>query len=191
MEAIETRSEKHEVGVQKRRWLGHWPESESCSDQWFVLRTKSRQEKALAEALTARGIAFFLPLFRAVRYYGRRKVQSELPLFACYLFVHGQLEDAYMAERTGRVAQVLQVSDQRGLGDDLHNLRRALEFGATLSPHPWIRDGVQAEVSAGPFRGVRGKVCGLQRRDRLILLIDAIGGAAELEIDQSLLAPLC
>lgn len=160
------------------------------TDRWFVIRTLSRQEKALAEALAARGIQYFLPLQRAVRYYGRRKVYAELPLFACYLFLHGQVEDAYFAERSGRATQILRVADQKRLDSDLANIRLALERGASLAPHPWVTDGIVAEVVSGPFRGIRGAVRRSARHDRLVLQIEAIGGASQLEIDSSLLAPV-
>src|SRR5437868_7140936 len=93
---------------------------------WFVLRTRSRQEKILAGALRSRRIACFLPLMRAARIYCGRRFVVELPLFPCYLFLRGQLEDAYVAERTDRVAQIIQVTDQKRLDDELFNLARVL-----------------------------------------------------------------
>lgn len=191
MEAFEHQTLNRSLGRQKQRWLGRWPEACSDCGQWYVLRTKSRQEKALAEVLAARGMRFFLPLQRVVRYHGRRKAEAYLPLFSCYLFIHGEVEAAYFAEQSGRVAQILPVADQLALDRDLGNLRTALDLGASLTPYPWIGPGVLVEVRSGPFRGVCGRVSGVNRHDRLILLIDAIGGAAELEIDQSLLAPVC
>ena len=42
-------------------------------DTWFVLRTKSRQEKILANELRSRGIDNFLPIVTCTKYYGGRK----------------------------------------------------------------------------------------------------------------------
>jgi transcription antitermination factor NusG len=155
--------------------------------RWHVIHTKSRQEKSLAEQLEAAGIDHFLPLSREVRYYGRRKFAVELPLFPGYVFLRGTVEDWYFAERSGRVARVISVADQTGLDRDLANVRLALDRGAPLTPLAWLVTGVRVEVAAGPFKGVRGVVEGFLKNARLMLQVDMLGRAAQLEIDRSLL----
>src|SRR3954463_5805414 len=93
---------------------------------WFVLRTRSRHEKILAGELSARGIANFLPLITCTKHYGGRKVRVELPLFPGYLFLRGSLDQAYEADRTDRVAQIICVTDQRRLDQELHDIERAM-----------------------------------------------------------------
>jgi transcriptional antiterminator RfaH len=157
---------------------------------WRVAHTKSRQEKAVAEHLTARGIAHFLPLVRKVRYHGRRKFVSMLPLFPGYVFLRGDVETGFLAERTGRVVRVLEVTDQEALQSDLASLRLALERNAGLEPTRYPEAGTWVEVIAGPFRGVRGIVERGVQEDRLVLGVRILGRAAELEIDRSLLLPV-
>jgi transcription antitermination factor NusG len=155
--------------------------------RWHVIHTKSRQEKSLAEQLAAAGIDHFLPLSREVRYYGRRKFAVELPLFPGYVFLRGTVEDWYFAERSGRVARVISVADQRRLDQDLANVKLALDRGAPLTPLAWLVNGVRVEVAAGPFKGIRGVVEGFLKDARLALQVDMLGRAAQLEIDRSLL----
>src|SRR4051794_8853151 len=76
---------------------------------WIVLHTKSRQEKALAQDLTARGVNCYLPLVNSVRFHGRRRSVIEEPLFPGYLFLRGRIDDAFVADRTRRVANILKV----------------------------------------------------------------------------------
>lgn len=75
---------------------------DESAGQWYVLHTKSRQEKALAQTLEASGVAYFLPLVTRTRFYGRRKATVVMPLFPSYVFLRGELEDAYFADRTKR-----------------------------------------------------------------------------------------
>lgn len=157
--------------------------------RWFVLHTKSRQEKALADDLRARGIGLYLPLVKAVRYYGRRKFQVEQPLFPGYVFLHGEREDSFTADRTGRVVSILQVSDQEGFADEVAQIRTVLERDGTLSACDPIANGTLVEVKSGPFRGVRGVVERGMPRDRLVIQVTMIGKGSELEIDRSLLEP--
>ena len=158
--------------------------------QWFVLHTRSRQEKALAEYLDRREIECFLPLFRKVRYYGRRKVAADLPLFPGYLFLKGTVEDAYAADRTDRVAHIIRVADQDRIDDELRQIRFALEQGGDLVPRERLVKGMRVEVMSGPFKGLEGIIEEELREDRLILSVGMLGRAADLEIDRSLLRPV-
>lgn len=154
---------------------------------WFVIRTRSRQEKALALDLAAKSIVFFLPLVNAVRYYGRRKVRTNMPLFPGYVFVAGHRDDCFEADRTGRVAQILEVSDQQRLREELQRIARVLQSGRTVEPcNPLVR-GTEVEVSSGPFKGLRGMVDSKAHDNRLVLHVDLIGKAAFLEIESELL----
>jgi transcriptional antiterminator RfaH len=158
--------------------------------RWHVLHTLARQEKALANDLAARSIEHYLPLQASVRYYGRRKVTSELPVFPGYVFLHGSLDDAYLADRTKRVARIIQVSDQQRLQSELAQIRRALDAGLTLSPYAKLVKGTRVEVNAGPLRGMIGEVEDQAKPDRLILRIKTLGQAVSLNIEAGLLERL-
>jgi transcription antitermination factor NusG len=155
--------------------------------QWFVLYTRTRQEKALAQDLAARGIQHFLPLVRQSKYHGQRKVTVELPLFPGYLFLRGATEDAYLADRTGRVARILPVSNQRQIDWELSNVALALDRGAMLDAYPYLKKGVKVEVRSGPFRGLQGIVEERLNPGRLLLQVQMLGRAVSLEIEASLL----
>ncbi|HEY1683606.1 MAG TPA: transcription termination/antitermination NusG family protein [Tepidisphaeraceae bacterium] len=154
---------------------------------WHVLQTKTRQEKILASTLQAMEITYFLPLRKNVRNYGRKKQFSELPLFTGYLFVKGSLDDAYRADRTGRVAKIIPVPDQRTLDWELRNLKKALDSGTSLDPYPAIKVGVLVEVKSGPLRGLQGFVEGRLPSNRIIFQIQMLGRAVSTEIDAALL----
>ena len=155
--------------------------------RWFVLHTRSRQEKALAAELSAMDVSCYLPLVQSVRYYGRRKATVDLPLFPGYVFVFGSVEEAYAADRTKRVAQIIRVADQARFEREISNIRTALDSGAELDPYPCLTAGVWVEVRSGPFKGLRGVIEDKLKPDRLVLQVDALGQAASLEIDGALL----
>jgi len=158
--------------------------------QWFVLHTRSRQEKALARSLDAMSCEYFLPLVSSVRFHGKRKAVVDLPLFPNYLFLFGSREDAFEADRTGRVAQIIDVADQQQFENEIEGIRRAVTSGMSLDPYPYLRRGVAVEVRSGPLRGVRGLVESRLRMDRLVLQVDVLGQACSLEIDGALLDPI-
>jgi transcription antitermination factor NusG len=166
------------------------PEIFSLQENWHVLQTKSRQEKALAADLVAMKIAHFLPLRRSTRTYGRRKQVNDLPLFSGYLFLRGSLDDAYLADRTGRVAKIIAVPDQGTLDWELRNLKKALDTGVELDPYPYIRAGAMVEVKSGPMRGLQGFVENRTAGERIIIRIQTLGQAVSMEIDGALLEAL-
>lgn len=153
--------------------------------EWFVLHTKSRQEKALADDLTARGIPHFLPLVPRQRMWGARKATVHEPLFPGYVFLRGSRDQAFTADRTRRVAQILPVVDQRRLAWELRNLADALRHGVPLDPYPNLKEGVRVEVTSGPFRGLQGLVESRISTDRLILAVKLLGRAVSIELHGS------
>ena len=159
---------------------------DSCGD-WHVLRTKSRQEKVLASQLAACGTAQFLPVLHVTRYYAGRKAVVEQPMFPGYLFLRGDRDAAFAADRTRRVAQIIPVRQQDELTRELRNIYLALSGQAPLDVYPYLQSGVRVEVRDGPFRGLQGLIESRTKRDRLILQVDILGRAVSLEIEPSLL----
>ena len=173
-----------------RAKAARWTVPERALGTWFVLHTKSRQEKLLADTLSTMGIAAYLPLVRQPRYYGRHKLSVELPLFAGYLFLRGSIDDAYSADRTNRVAKIIPVADQQRLDTELQNIQLALERGAELDLCQALTKGTPVEVRSGPFRGLQGVVEDRVKPNRLLLQVEMLGRAVSLEVDGALLERL-
>jgi transcription termination/antitermination protein NusG len=158
--------------------------------RWHVLHVRSRQEKALDAWLRAAGVSCYLPLRPAERRYGQRRVTSLLPLFPGYLFLWGNRDEVFLADRTKRVARLIDVPDQRQLEWELVNVGRALAGGASLDPYPALREGVRVRVLSGPFEGVEGVIRSRNAADRLVLQVRMLNTAASLDIDGHLVEPL-
>ena len=154
---------------------------------WHVLHTLSRQEKSLSRDLRARDIPHYLPLVRQVRFYGKRKAVIEEPLFPGYVFLLGSLDEAYAADRTQRVANIIKVVDQDRIDWELRNLQLALGRNATLNPFPHLRKGLRVHIRSGPFQGIEGLIEDRTRNDRVLLQVDVLGRAVGLEVDGALL----
>lgn len=161
-----------------------------ATDRWHVLRTLSRQEKAIDRTLKSAGYRVFLPIVHHTRIYGHRKRTVQAPLFPGYVFLWGPLDAAYFAMESGRIAQIIRVTDQDRLDHELEQIRLALEGEAQLDPYPFLRIGRRVRVTQGPFRGVEGLIDERRSADRLVLVIDALGRATSMEIDASILAPI-
>jgi transcription antitermination factor NusG len=60
---------------------------------WYVLYTKPKWEKKVAEQLQAMGIDCYCPLVMKERQWSDRKKKVQMPLFNSYVFVHLEEKD--------------------------------------------------------------------------------------------------
>jgi hypothetical protein len=103
--------------------------------EWFVLRTKARQERILAKELNGVGITAYLLVIRETRDYAQRKVDVEVPLFGRVVFLYGTMDDIRFAKSTGRVTSATRAVDQVGLHADFDLLAETLPAGMHESSH--------------------------------------------------------
>ena len=170
-----------------------WPQAESMRDfegQWWVVHTRSRNEKALAQDLRSKDISYFLPMSWKVSRKSRRTTRSLLPLFNGYLFFCGKENERVELLKTNRVAHLIEVDDQQKLLDELVQVNQALQSGAPLTPHNYIKTGKRCRVIAGPLMGLEGIVVRSNNAVRLVLQIDILGQAASVEIDVDMIEVL-
>jgi transcriptional antiterminator RfaH len=158
--------------------------------QWWVVHTKSRNEKALAHDLLGRKISYFLPMIWKVRRKSRRTIRSLLPLFGGYLFFCGTENDRVELLRTDRVANLIEVKDQQKLVSELQQIERAIRAGVPITPHKYLKEGQKCRVVAGPLMGLQGVVTGSPGATRLVLQVDMLGQAASVEIDVDMIEPV-
>ena len=162
-----------------------WPEGKTLREfvgRWWVAHTKSRNEKALAGDLAGKGISYFLPMTWKVKKVRGRTIKSLLPLFGGYLFLCGDERQRVETLKTNRVANLIDVADQRRLVEELSQIEQAIATGADLSPHDYIKAGQRCKVIGGALAGLSGIVVKTRNEMRLVLQIDMLGQAASVEI---------
>lgn len=157
---------------------------------WSVAHTKSRNEKALAHDLIARGIGYFLPMTWNVRRHSQRTLKTLLPLFTGYVFFCGNEEARVEVLRTNRVANIIDVVDQGYLINELAQIDGALRAGAPLVPHDFVKTGQWCRVKAGPLMGLEGIVQEVRSHTRLILQVRMLGQATCVDIDVDFIEPI-
>ena len=148
-----------------------------------MVRTKSRQEKALAWSLNKAGISYYLPLVARPQKNRERLRISIVPLFTGYLFLRGTPLERIESLRTGRIAQVIPVEDQVSLRKELQGISMVTAMEKHLELCDFVKKGQKARVIYGPFAGVEGIVEREKNKTRLILTVQVIGQAVRVEID--------
>ena len=167
-----------------------WPQEKSIQDfsgLWWVAHTKSRNEKALAHDLMRKSINYFLPMSWKVRHTRGRKIKTLLPLFSGYLFFCGNENQRLEVLRTNRVANLIEVTDQTKLVCELLQIEQAIQAGAPLVPHKYIKVGQYCRVIAGPLADLVGITVKTKKTTRLVLQIDMLGQATSVEVDTDII----
>jgi transcription antitermination factor NusG len=165
-----------------------WDESASIPSKedaaWWCLHTKPRQEKATARELRKQGVVYYLPqVMRESRTPQGRKIQSVVPLFAGYLFFHGDASDRLLALRGNRLVNVLEVSDQDGLVRDLRQVHQMLNSGLPVSPEPMMPVGATVRIVTGPLMGITGTVIRRGNRDQFVAVVQFLGRGATVDLE--------
>ena len=163
-----------------------WPEESSIVDfegQWWVVHTKSRNEKALAHDLSQKNISYFLPMSWKTHRTRGRKMRSLLPLFGGYMFFCGSEDQRQEVLRTNRVANLIEVRNQEKFLRELTPIEHALLAGEELTPHKYIEAGQLCQVTAGPLAGSKGIAVRTMGKTKLVLQVEMLGQAASVEID--------
>lgn len=150
---------------------------------WWCLHTKPRQEKAVARHFRARGLTHYLPqVIQESRTPAGRRIRSQLPLFAGYVFFQGDDRDRVEALRTDCLIRVLEVVDQEALVRDLEQIHTLLTSGLEIVPEPTYPVGARVRILSGPLMGLVGTVIRRGQKNRFAAMVDFLSRGATVEL---------
>ncbi len=155
------------------------------SSAWYVLYTRHQHEKTVAQILTSKGFEILLPLYSTARQWKDRTKLISLPLFPCYVFLRGGLERQLAVMTTPGVHAIVSTAGQPTPipHSEIEAIRRVVEGGARVEPHPFLTCGEWVRVKCGPLMGIQGILVRKKNLYRLVLSVEILGKAASVEID--------
>jgi transcription antitermination factor NusG len=167
-----------------------------CADErkedshWWLVYTRSRQEKKVAEHLAARQVPHYLPVIsRKSLSRGKTRI-SKIPLFTGYLFLRGGDKERISALQTNRVTTMTHVLDGERLRIDLAQIADLIALDAPLTPESRLIKGQQVRVKSGLFAGYEGTILKRCGKTRLFVAVEYMKMGASMEIQDYLLEPI-
>lgn len=154
-----------------------------ADEKWFVIHTKPRWEKKLADYCYKREINYYLPLQKSIKVYGKRKVIFNKPLFPGYTFVKCTLNDKPILLRSGSIVRFIKVPDELELLNDLNNIYNTLSPDIPVEPHAYVKEGYTVKITKGPYIGVEGIVLDVDNPSEVIVGIHLIQQAVCIKVD--------
>ena len=150
--------------------------------KWFVIRTKPRREKKLAEYSLKSKINYFLPLKDSERVYQYRKVMFTKPLFPGYVFVKCNSDEHRTLVLTGHTAHFLPVPDEKELTDELKQILTGRQIGADFKETKYLNKGSRVRIVSGPFEGLTGIVEDQNNIEEVVLQINLLRQAVSVAV---------
>jgi transcription antitermination factor NusG len=161
-------------------------------EPWFAVYTRHQHEKTVDWILTTRGFETFVPLYKTAHQWKDRIKHLSLPLFPCYVFLRGDLRRRLdIISTPGVHALVSNAGVPAPIPPkEIEAVRRVVESGVGLEPHPFLKCGVWVRVKAGPLVGLQGILVRKKSVHRLVLSVEMLGKSAAVEVDALLVEKL-
>ncbi len=145
---------------------------------WYVAYTNPRAEKRVAGRLQESGIECYLPVQRTLQQWSDRKKWVDKVLFPSYIFVHVDKKEYLDAINTDGMVCYVRFEGKAAVVRDstIQDLRRIAEAGLMAElvdemPKP----GTRYSITAGPLKGISGKVVRLKGKTHFVLEVEELG----------------
>ena len=164
----------------------------SLEEKWYALYTRSHHELKVYETLIDKAIQAFLPKYETMSRRKDRRKKIWLPLFPGYLFIHipWDLKTYWDIVKTDGVVKILMLGPNLPApvpDEEIGSIRIVVESLLPLSPHPFIKEGDQVKIIAGPLKGAQGILISRQGKEgKLIVGVELLNRAVALNIDPEL-----
>ena len=140
---------------------------------WFVLYTKSRNEKIVADKLQAQGINVYCPLIKVSRRWSDRVKTLEEPLFRSYCFVHLEEHERAQVFNVPGIVRYLFWQNKAAIVRDCEI--DAIKGMLAEANHSQIKlktigPGSHITINSGSFQNISGNVVQQQGRTVTIVL---------------------
>lgn len=156
---------------------------------WFVLYTKSRNEKIVADKLRQRGIEVYCPLKLTRRKWSDRYKLVEEPLFRSYCFVRLADHERNQVFSVPGVVRYLFWQQKPAIVRDveIEAIRRLLnDFDHASITVNQLKPGDRLTITSGSFSDVSGQVIAQQKKTVSIIL-DSLQLVVRLNLSQVLI----
>jgi len=161
--------------------------------KWYPIYTRSRAEKKAYQELSRKNIEAYLPLRKSIKQWSDRKKMVEEPLINSYLFVYISSKEYAEVLMTNGIARFLYFSGIIATipEQQIKDLKLLLATDSELEVLEMnINPGQRVIIKAGPFKGIIAELVSLQNKQRIILRLENMGHAIEINTSMVFIEPI-
>jgi transcription termination/antitermination protein NusG len=166
------------------------------TDQWYAVWTKSNCERLVAEQLSAKGFAAFLPEMPTRSRRNGKSHFVQMPMFPGYLFLRHAMEKASYVEilKARGIVRILEGGWNRLTPiaeEEVSAIQQLIAAGVPVFPHVYFREGDRVKVVEGPLAGVEGIFLrDKPHKGRLVVSVNLLQTAVAVEVDCAYVEPV-
>lgn len=161
--------------------------------RWYPVYTRSRAEKKTYDALIRKGIISYLPLRKTLKQWSDRKKIVEEPLIKSYIFVYISSKEYAEVLMTNGIVRFIYFSGKIAAMPDqqIDHLKLLLATEEELTVFDYdIKPGEKVLIKAGPFKDMVAEMVSAHSKQRIILRLDKIGYAIEINTSMAFVEPI-
>ena len=149
---------------------------------WYVLHTKPRAEKKVAQWLGFYRFFCHLPLTMKIRKTQRRKVKTYVPLFPGYVFSALLPEERVTMLKTNLIVKTIHVQHPRPMIHQLRQIKNATRRTSNVKVVHHFQTGDLVRITGGPMRWIEGYVKRNGPNATLCINVDILSATVEVAI---------
>lgn len=149
---------------------------------WFLLHTKPRAEKKVAEWLIRYNYFYHLPTYVRRTKVKNRKIKRILPLFPCYEFAKLLPDERVKMLQTNLLVRTIFIANPRPVIHQLRQIKNAAKHRPVVNVTHLFKTGDKVKILFGPMRGIEGIVKRDGPQATLCLNVDILGACVEVAI---------
>lgn len=153
---------------------------------WYVLYTKPKWEKKVAEQLSKNGIECYCPLVIQVRQWSDRKKKVEVPLFNSYIFVQlAEVDRNLVFDSPGVIRYLFWLGQPAVVRDEEIKvikkwLSNTVDSDVSVTRY---KVGDSVEIESGPFLSQKAIVQQVNSNN-YILVLESLGCVLKMKINK-------
>jgi transcription antitermination factor NusG len=130
------------------------------------------------------GHEVFLPVYKSLRHWKDRNKEIFVPLFPSYVFLRGSAAHRPPTPPTSGVHGFVEFGGKACVvsESEIEAIRRVINEGFAVEPHPFLNCGDWVRVTSGPLAGIEGILTRKRDLFRLVLSISLLGRSVSVEV---------
>jgi transcriptional antiterminator RfaH len=139
---------------------------------WYVIYTKPRNEKKVADRLKLLGIEVYCPMITIIKQWSDRKKKVQMPLLNSYVFVNLNEKDRELVFQVSGVVRYLFWLGKPAIvrEEEITALQEGLKETITSFEVSSIKIGDMLPIPTGPFQGKEGVIKQINKNSLQLIL---------------------
>lgn len=139
---------------------------------WFVIYTKPRTEKKVAERLAQIGVEVYCPMVTTIKQWSDRKKKVQTPLLSSYVFVRLEPKDRELVFQVNGVVRYVYWLGKPAIvrNEEIEALQESLQHTLTSFEVRAYKVGDTISIPSGPFQGKEGIIRQLSKNSLQLVL---------------------